>query len=88
MKLYEPFYSKDITPKGKKYSVYVKSTKSNPKLIHFGASGYQQYKDKIGLYSNLDHLDKNRRALYRKRHANDHILNKNYPGYWSWKYLW
>ena len=48
MELYKPFKSK---AKNKKYSVYVKGGK----LIHFGDKRYGQYKDKIGLYSHLDH---------------------------------
>ena len=51
MELYKPFKSK---AKNKKYSVYVKGGK----LIHFGDKRYGQYKDKIGLYSHLDHNDK------------------------------
>ena len=50
MELYKPFKSK---AKNKKYSVYVKGGK----LIHFGDKRYGQYKDKIGLYSHLDHND-------------------------------
>ena len=49
MELYKPFKSK---AKNKKYSVYVKGGK----LIHFGDKRYGQYKDKIGLYSHLDHI--------------------------------
>ena len=30
-------------------------------VIHFGDNRYQQYKDKIGIYSHLDHNDKERR---------------------------
>ena len=47
-KLYKPFVSK---AKNKKYSVYVKGSKGNPRLIHFGDKRYEQYKDKIGHYS-------------------------------------
>ena len=86
--LYEPFYDPKITPKNKKYSIYVISKKGNPKIIHFGDTRYQQYKDKLGRYSSLDHLDKKRRAKYRKRHSNDNINNPNYPGYWSYHKLW
>ena len=51
MELYKPFKSK---AKNKKYSVYVKQN-SKTKLIHFGDKRYKHYKDKIGLYSHLDH---------------------------------
>lgn len=51
------------TRKGKKYMVKVGN-----KTVHFGALGYQQYHDKIGLYSSLNHNDPARRKLYRARH--------------------
>lgn len=88
MKFYKPFYNKKITPKHKKYSVIVKSVEGDPKIIHFGDSRYQQYYDKIGLYSYLDHFDKERRGQYKQRHIHDNINNKNTPGYWAWRYLW
>lgn len=86
--LYEPFYDKNITPVNKKYSVMVKSTSGNLKIIHFGDSRYQQYHDQIGRYQHLDHFDRERRKRYRQRHIKDNINNKNTPGYWSWWYLW
>lgn len=84
-KLYKPFRSKRA---GKKYSVYVRSESGGVKLIHFGDINYEHYKDKIGLYSHLDHNDKERRKEYRIRHANDRIKDKNTPGWWSWHKLW
>lgn len=84
-KLYKPFKSKK---KGKKYSVYVKSESGGVKLIHFGDSSMEHYYDKIGLYSHLNHNDKERRKRYRQRHANDRINDKNTPGWWSWYKLW
>lgn len=86
--LYEPFYSRTVTPANKKYSVYVLSPAGNRKLIHFGQRGAAQYKDLIGRYSHLDHGDKKRRARYRERHKHDRIHDKNAPGYWSYYYLW
>jgi hypothetical protein len=90
IKLYKPFYDPNLTPNNKKYSVYVKSDRGNSKLIHFGAVGYQQYKDRVPgqRYKSYDHLDKKRRARYRKRHATDNIHDKNSAGYWAWNYLW
>ena len=80
--LYKPFVSKS---KNKKYSVYI--IKNNKKrLIHFGDKRYQQYKDKIGNYSSLDHNDKKRRELYYKRHGK--TTDKNSAKYWSNKILW
>lgn len=63
-----------ITPKGR--------------TIHFGDKRYQHYHDKIGLYKHLDHNDSKRRALYRQRHKKDKINDPEYPGYYSWRYLW
>lgn len=52
----------------------------------FGDNRYQQYYDKIGMYSHLNHYDKNRRRLYRARHNN--IGSKNSASYLSYHYLW
>ena len=82
VKLYKPFPSKKA---GKKYSVYVKSEKGNPKLIHFGDRKYQHYRDKLGHYSHLNHNDKQRRANYYSRHGP--ATDKNTPKYWSHKIL-
>lgn len=84
-KLYKPFKSKK---KGKKYSVYVRSESGGTKLIHFGDSSMQHYKDKLGLYSHMDHNDRERRKRYRQRHQGDRINDRNTPGWWSWHKLW
>lgn len=82
--LYKPFKSK---AKNKKYSVYIKAdTKSGKKLIHFGDNRHQQFKDKLGEYSHLDHNDKKRRDLYYKRHGK--ATSKDSAKYFSHKYLW
>ena len=81
--LYKPFKSK---AKHKKYSVYVKGDKGNPKLIHFGDSRYQQFKDKLGEYKNLDHNDPQRKKNYYSRHGQTN--DKNSAKYWSHKVLW
>ena len=87
--LYTPFYSSDVTPWPKKYSVYVMNERTgNKKLIHFGDVRYEQYRDKLGKYKDLDNNDPRRRVLYRKRHARDNINNINYPGYWAYNFLW
>jgi hypothetical protein len=71
------------TRKNKKYMIRV-----NNKLIHFGDSRYQHYKDStpLRLYSHLDHHDKIRRKRYYDRHGKTN--NKNSAKYWSNKYLW
>ena len=68
---------------GKKYDVY----KGDKKLASFGATGYSQYKDRLGYYSEYNHLDKARRARYRKRHAGEN-QRKESAGWFAWKYLW
>lgn len=75
--------------KGKKYKAEVYG-----KIVHFGALGYQQYHDKIGLYSSLDHNDIKRRKRYRDRHKKIMIGSipayriKYTPAWFSWYYLW
>lgn len=82
--LYKPFPAKD----GKhKYSVYVKSETGGPKLIHFGAIDYEQYRDRLGHYSSKDHNDPKRRASYRARH-NGEQYDKDKAGWWAWHKLW
>lgn len=82
-------FIKSTNPK-KKYMI-----KHNNRWIHFGAKGYQHYHDKIGLYSNLDHNDKKRRANYRNRHSKIMTKDGQYaykikysPAWYSWHYLW
>lgn len=68
----------------KKYDVY----KNGRFITSFGDSRYEQYYDKIGLWSHLDHHDSQRRRLYRLRHANDRLDDKESAGYFSYHYLW
>ena len=82
--LYKPFISK---VKHKKYSVYVKSdNKSGIKLISFGDKRYEQFKDKLGFYSHLDHNDLKRKDNYYSRHGK--AKSKDTAKYWSHKILW
>ena len=74
------------TRKNKKYMVYVKTESGKKKLIHFGDSRYQHFKDKIGLYSHLDHNDPKRKANYYSRHGK--ATSKASAKYWSHKILW
>jgi hypothetical protein len=80
MELYKPVKS---TRKNKKYMVLTKKG-----VIHFGQLPYQQYKDKIGLYSHLDHLDLKRRKRYYDRHGDKNTTDKETSKYWSHKILW
>lgn len=68
--------------KGKKYDVY----KDMKYITSFGAKSYEQYFDKIGYYSTLNHLSKRRRDLYYARHGKTN--NKTSARYFSNKYLW
>jgi hypothetical protein len=65
------------------------------KKIHFGDNRYQQYKDKIGYYKNLDHNDVERRKRYlaRSRKIKDKngrltINNPDKANFWSANFLW
>ena len=80
MKLHTPIKS---NRKNKKYMVLTKKG-----IIHFGDKRYQQFKDKIGLYSHLDHNDKKRKELYYKRHGEKNLKDKTRPKYWSHLILW
>ena len=81
--LYKPVKSSNVK---KKYMVYVKGPNGNPRLIHFGARGMAQYKDKIGVYSAMDHGDAKRKANYYSRHGK--ATSKDSAKYWSHKILW
>jgi len=75
--------------KTKKYDVYDLETKKF--ITSFGGikeNGdiYQHYRDVIGLYSKYNHLDKDRRKRYRKRHGTN--PKKNSAGYFALNYLW
>jgi hypothetical protein len=80
--LYKPFVSK---AKHKKYSVYVMKN-GKKRLIHFGDSRYEHFKDKIGHYSKLDHNDPKRKQRYYQRHGK--TKDKNSAKYWSHRILW
>lgn len=74
----------------KKYKALIVSNKTGRvKRISFGDNRYEQYKDStgLGLWSHLDHRDKERRRAYRERHQGDN-LNCFSPGFFSWYFLW
>jgi len=79
--------------KDKKYNVVTPGGKT----VHFGSSRYGQYKDStgLGLYSHLDHNDKERQKRYLARAKGiknkDGKLTSDDPesaNYYSIKYLW
>lgn len=85
VRLYGKTYTVEpSTKKNKKYDVYL----DDKYLLSFGDIRYQQYKDRLGYYSKLNHNDPERRDLYKTRHHHDHINDPNYPGFWSWWFLW
>ena len=78
----------------KKYTAILKDIETGKlKRVHFGGirldgEPYEQYNDSTGLciYSDYDHNDKKRRALYYKRHGEKAI---KYSSKWfSHNYLW
>ena len=82
MEVEKGYLVKKSTRKHKKYDVY----HNNKYLLSFGDNRYQQYYDKIGSYSKLNHNDLNRKRLYYARHGETN--DKNSAKYWSNKYLW
>lgn len=71
--------------KNKKYQAIL----PDGKTVQFGDVNYQHYRDKIGLWSHLDHGDEKRRKNYRARHgAQGHYKKKFSPAWFSWKLLW
>jgi hypothetical protein len=74
--------------KNKKYTAFLENRETGDmKKIHFGDSRYQQFFDKLGVYTHLNHNDEKRRKNYIKRHS----VNSFEPysaNYFSLKYLW
>ena len=70
------------TRKNKKYDVF----KNNKYLLSFGDSRYQQFYDKLGHYSHLDHNDHKRRMAYYSRFGMD--ADEDTAKYLSHKFLW
>lgn len=76
---------------GKKYSALIQNkTNKRIRTINFGSSSHEQFKDStgLGLYSGLNHGDRERQKKYKSRHAV--FIRKGFysPGYFSMRYLW
>lgn len=60
--------------------------------VRFGAYSMPHYKDDVfKQYKELDHNDKKRRELFRKRFRKLYDKNQNNPAsaiFWSWRFLW
>ena len=76
--------------KNKKYDAVLMHKKTKKiKLVPFGDKSYSQYNDQtgLGLFSHLDHLDKERRRLYKTRHENTRH-NKFSSSWFADRFLW
>ena len=82
--LYKPFKS---TKAGKKFSVYVESASGGKRLIHFGASGMDDWRS--GTASKEQRKSYRARAAgQKKKDGSQAIKDKNSAAYWSYNYLW
>lgn len=85
--LYKPFKSKKS---GKKFSVYVKSPTSGAggkKLIHFGATGYPDFRSGSATAEQRKSYLARAKGI-RKKDGSLAYKDKNSPNYWAVKYLW
>jgi len=77
---------KKSTKLNKKYDVFDLTGKY---LLSFGDSKYQQFHDKLNMWSWNDHNDYKRRNLYRKRAEGiGNLDNVNSANFWSYNMLW
>lgn len=59
----------------------------NGEKVHFGDSRYEHFYDKMKYYSHLNHNDRKRRILYKKRHEKDrHVVGS--AGWFADQILW
>lgn len=82
--LYKPFKSKK---KGKKYSVYVKSSSGGKRLIHFGASGMDDWRSGTATKEQRKSFRARMKGI-KKKDGSYAYKDKNTPAYWSLNYLW
>ena len=78
-----------IAQDGKHKYVGILEHKTTNKIMRvpFGDRNYEQYHDKLGVYSNLDHHDKKRQENFLRRHAKN-IEHKYSSGWFSKVCLW
>ena len=82
-----PFKGKG-TPKTKKYSVYVKTAnKKGYKIIHFGASGFDDWKSGTATKEQRKSFRARMMGIKRKD-GSFAYKDKSSPAYWSLNYLW
>lgn len=78
----------EIGGKKSKYVGILKNKKTGEKKrIPFGMKGYQQYHDKLGHYSHLNHNDEKRRKHWIARHKSN-IGHKFSSAWFSYRFLW
>ena len=82
--LYKPFVSK---AKNKKYSVYVKGPSGKPKIIHFGAKGYPDWRSGTASKEQRKSYLARAKAI-KDKEGNLTWKNKNTANYWAVRYLW
>jgi|TARA_R100001015_G_C4623594_1_gene181457 hypothetical protein len=82
--LYKPFKSKK---KGKKYSVYVKSSSGGKRLIHFGASGMDDWRSGTATKEQRKSFRARMKGI-KKKDGSYAYKDKNTPAYWALNYLW
>lgn len=74
--------------RGKKYDVYNSDGKKLASFggVHKNGKPYEQFKDRIGLFSAYDHGDADRKKRYYQRHGVS--AKKESPKWFSHKFLW
>lgn len=83
--LNKPFKSKKA---GKKYSVYVKAdNKKGYKLIHFGASGMDDFRSGTATQAQRKSYLARAKGIKNKK-GELTWKDKSSPNYWSVRYLW
>tara|TARA_R110002126_G_scaffold122966_2_gene264829 strand:- start:15 stop:284 length:270 start_codon:yes stop_codon:yes gene_type:complete len=82
--LYKPVKS---TKKGKKYQVYVKSATGNPKLIHFGAAGMDDWRSGTATKEQRKSFRARMKGI-KTKDGSFAYKDKNSSAYWALNYLW
>lgn len=75
----------------KKYDVFIEDEGKEKKILSFGHTDYQHFKDRLGYWKHLDHNDPKRQENYKSRHSKDKGVIYNdpkYSGWWSYHLLW
>lgn len=82
--LYKPVKS---SKSGKKFMVYVKGHGGNPKLIHFGAAGMDDWRSGKATPAQRKSY-KARASGIKNKEGKLTYKDKNTANYWSYHYLW